>query len=202
MFSVDNKKQAWDWVQHEGPAIHPAFATREGPDSQASDLEAWGPSKDLEVAMERYSKEIGAKALFKCSVSMNLTWDDVLNTANSAEQMYIAAGGKLRKFLRRNGEWATAIVVWLDIMPQGSFMKPLQAGLTRLLMVVSKMSDSRIRIMEAFQEVTGMIQGAYEKRTLHPSNNDLKNLAVDLYETILKAMDEMISWFNDKPHGK
>jgi hypothetical protein len=56
--------------------------------------------------------------------------------------------------------------------------------------------------MEAFQELTGMIQGAYEKRTLHPSNNDLKNLAVNLYETILKAMDEMISWFTDNPYSK
>ena len=56
--------------------------------------------------------------------------------------------------------------------------------------------------MEAFQELTGMIQGAYEKRTLHPSNKDLKNLAVNLYETILKAMDEMISWFTDNPYSK
>lgn len=84
--------------------------------------------------MERYYKDMGSKARFKCSLT-NTTWDDVLKMANSAEQKYIADGGELRKFLRKNGEWASAIVVWLDLVPQGTQAKLIQGGLTRLFTV-------------------------------------------------------------------
>ena len=85
--------------------------------------------------MERYYKDMGSKARFKCSPLTNTTWDDVLKMANSAEKKYIADGGEMRKFLRKNGEWASAIVVWLDLAPQGAHAKLIQGGLTRLFTV-------------------------------------------------------------------
>ena len=85
--------------------------------------------------MERYYKDMGSKARFKYSSLTNTTWDDVLKMANGAEQKYIADGGELRKFLRKNGEWASAIVVWLDLAPQGTYAKPIQGVLTRLFTV-------------------------------------------------------------------
>ncbi|KAF2489459.1 hypothetical protein BU16DRAFT_567633 [Lophium mytilinum] len=195
-FSVTNAEEARLWVEREAPAIHPGFGTKPiEPD------EDWKPIHDFEEAIKEYQskkKEKKQKALVNHSPKNPATWKTVFTVAEEAQRKYEEDGNKLHKWCRPKGEYAAAIVVWLELMPQGDQFKTIQGGLTRLFTAAAKIAESRIKIMESFEEVTAMLQSAFEKRNLYPDSEDLKLAAIKLYVTILNSLDEMISWYNEK----
>ncbi|KAF2801362.1 uncharacterized protein BDZ99DRAFT_577641 [Mytilinidion resinicola] len=200
-FSITNTEEARLWVEREAPAIHPGFGTKSiEPD------EDWKPVHDFEEAIKEYQskqKEKKRKVWVNRSPKHPATWKTVLEVAEEAQRKYEEDGSKLRnRLFRSKGEYAAAVVVWLELMPQGDNCKTIQGGLTRLFTAAAKIAEFRIKIIESFEALTAMLQSAFEKRILYPDSEDLKQVAIKLYVTILQALDEMISWFTEKSYIK
>jgi hypothetical protein len=64
------------------------------------------------------------------------SWDEVLETAQAAEEKYFSDAGLVRKFIRSIGDYATSIRPWTTMLPTDSYMS-VASGALKVMLAVS-----------------------------------------------------------------
>jgi hypothetical protein len=63
------------------------------------------------------------------------SWDELMESAREAEQKYLTDAGRLRKFVRGIGDYATSITPWITMLPNDSYMSVISGSLKVMLAV-------------------------------------------------------------------
>ena len=146
-----------DFIDKEGPAIHPGFREPSHFDKQRAIymLPAWhqyvvqilpkkrscsGPHvhSDLEAALFGYvpGQIKGVDLDFD---PKTCTWGDVLDEAGKAEKIYIDGGSGLKNVVRKTfrfaGDYSDSISPWFDLIPDQDGLSVLNGGLKLIFRV-------------------------------------------------------------------
>ncbi|KAJ5153116.1 uncharacterized protein N7482_009594 [Penicillium canariense] len=157
-------------------------------------------TSDLQVALEKYQENNHPTSTMipvkECS------WDDVLEEMSQAVDEYNAKdqGSKncIRKGLRKVGDYAPAINPWFDLIPDGHGMKTLGAGLKLIFNIAKHQAEYREKILTAFGDFVTILDNTHEKRRIFRTHERLRACSLNVYETVLGAITDLINLLNHR----
>ncbi|KAL9030027.1 MAG: hypothetical protein Q9196_001801 [Gyalolechia fulgens] len=184
-----------DFIDREGPAIHPGFAASSHFDKQRAIYTPRARHHDLEAALDGYvpGQTNGVNLDFD---PKTCTWVDVLDEADKAEKVYLD-GGKgpknvVRKTFRKAGDYADAISPWFDLIPDEYGLSVLNGGLKLIFRAIAEQANVRTKIMSTFREIPDIIRTSEAKRRVFKSDRKLQGCCIELYNTLLDAVRDLI----------
>ncbi|KAI9737350.1 MAG: hypothetical protein M1834_009504 [Cirrosporium novae-zelandiae] len=204
------RKLARTYVDENAEDLHKAFATPTQYDEQRAQYKAKGPINNdkLRVGTDQFFSVM--EAYQKCtkdesSASFNIRnkhgWDEVIREARRAEQKYNDAC-RGRKLFRFSGDYAAAISPFFKLIPSTEYTSVLCGGLALIFGIAARLSQKRLEILQALKDVPDTIEMAEKCLEKFPSDLKLRDINIELYLSILSALESIIEWLVDSPFRK
>ncbi|KAN0104281.1 hypothetical protein V8E51_010026 [Hyaloscypha variabilis] len=190
------------FVNEEAPKIHPAFGgLKLNEDGQ---LGFPAPYKNLQKALQEY-----VPLEFGITISQNPTkkaWNDLFDKAVTAEEdASKSENGILAIFSQMFvtvGENSDIIDPWISLIPDPYGLAVVKSAILIVLKVAQKHAEKRQAIFNGFLEIREVIGNARLKRSSFVSDPNVCKSAGHLYETIVKAIEELMDAIVARKHSK
>ncbi|KAF3933751.1 hypothetical protein ABW19_dt0207003 [Dactylella cylindrospora] len=161
------------------------------------------------LAIKEYQRTLTPEQRLKSiATDQRHTWEEVLETIEECHREYqnkatVGFWGKMRYGFRKFGENSSAFESWLGLIPsQDSYMSIICGGLKVIIRAAGRINRIREEVVKALEDIPDRLCETQFAIESFSASVRVKTEAIRVYVELLRTLDCIIKYFNDRPTNK